>query len=198
MGLGDFADSSTGSGTSSKSRGPEDNVQKEDENPPQAEQVTMDKDEEVNRKSSTVEEKMDEGLDELSPPHISSTSSGRQSSFTMGTKKSEGPGRSGEAACDDAVDGMEEDEDWDSSLPVGSKDVHLMGGKGQKSGVEGNSPRRKSLRHRTRRDKEEEEGMTQEREDSSESSTSHSSEELTPDSRQGLNIGHLHVNSCAL
>lgn len=193
MGLGDFADSSTGSGTSSKSRGPEDDAKEGDENPQQAEQVTMDKDEEVNRKSSTPEEKMDEGLDELSPPHISSSSE-QQSSFTMGTKKSEAPGRSGEAACDDAVDGMENDEDWDFSLPMSSTD----GGKGLKSGVEGNSPRRKTFRHNTERDEEEEEEMTQEREGSTESSTSHSSQELTPDSRQGLNISHLHVNSCAV
>lgn len=195
MGLGDFADSSTGSGTSSKSRSPEDDAKEGDENPPQ---VTMDEDKEVNRKSSTLVEKMDKGLDELSPSHISSTSSERQSSLTTGTKKSEGPGRSGEAAFDDAVDGMEDNEDWDFSLPVDSTDSHPMSGKGPKSAVEGNSARRKSLRHRNRRDEEEDEEMTQEREGSTESSTSHSSQELTPDSRQGLNICHLHVNSSAV
>lgn len=196
MGLGDFADSSTGSGTSSKSRGAEANAKEGVENLPQTEQVTVD--EGINRKSSTQEEKMDEGLAKLSSPQISSTSS------TLETKK-----RSVEAACDAAVDGMENDEDQDFSLPIGSTNSQLMAGKRPRSVVEANPPRRKSLRRRTRtkaaeeaaaaaaaeEEEEEEQMMTQERESSSESSTSHSSQELTPDSRQGLSLSHLHVHS---
>lgn len=193
MGLGDFADSSMGPGTSSKSRGAEDDAKVGDENLPQAEQVTMG--EEVNRKSSTLEEKMDESLDK--PPQISSTSSERQSSSTTETKKSEGPGRSRDAACDDAVDGMGNNEDWDLSLPMRSSDSQLMAGKGPKSGVEANLPRRKSLRLHSRTSREEKE-MPQEIEGSTESSTSHSSQELTLDSRQGLNLCHLHVLLCSL
>lgn len=194
MGLGDFADSSTGSGTSSKSRGPEDDAKEADKNPPQEEHMTMDKDEEENRKGSRPEGKMDKDLVAPSPPRVSSTSSERKPSFTMGLRKRAGPGRCGAAAFDDAVDGMEDDEDWDFPLPVGSTEGNPMGGKRAKSGVGGNSPRGKPVGRRTRRDRdkdedeEEEEEMTQEREGSTESSTSHSSQELTPDSRQGLKI----------
>ncbi|XP_075879607.1 zinc finger MYM-type protein 4-like isoform X2 [Nelusetta ayraudi] len=190
MGLGDFADSSTGSGTSSKSRGPEDDAKEADKNPPQEEHMTMDKDEEENRKGSRPEGKMDKDLVASSPPRVSSTSSERKPSFTMGLRKRAGPGRCGAAAFDDAVDGMEDDEDWDFPLPVGSTEGNPMGGKRAKSGVGGNSPRGKPVGRRTRRDRdkdedeEEEEEMTQEREGSTESSTSHSSQELTPDSRQ--------------
>lgn len=152
--------------------------------------MTMDKDEEENRKGSRPEEKMDQDLVEPSPPRVSSTSSERKPSFTMGLRKRAGPGRSGAAAFDDAVDGMEDDEDWDFPLPVGSTEGNLTGGKRAKSGVGGNSPRGKPVGRRTRRDEdeEEEEEVTQERESSTESSTSHSSQELTPNSRQGLKI----------
>lgn len=198
MGLGDFADSSTGSGTSSKSRGPDDDTKEVDKNPPQEEHMTMGKDKEENRKGSRTEEKMDEELDEMSPPRISSTSSERGPLFTMGLRKRTGPGRSGAAAFDDAVDGMDDDEDWDFPLPVGSTEGNLTGGKRAKSGVGGNSPRGKPFGRRTRRDEdeEEEEEMTQEREGSSESSTSNSSQELTPDSRQGWKI-HM-ISACKL
>lgn len=108
MGLGDFADSSTGSGTSSKSRGPEDDAKEADKNPPQEEHMTMDKDEEENRKGSRPEEKMDEDLVAPSPPRVSSTSSERKPSFTMGLRKRAGPGRSGAAAFDDGSDVCDE------------------------------------------------------------------------------------------
>lgn len=187
MGLGDFADCSTGSGTSSKSRGPEDDAKEADKNLLQEEHSTMGKDEEENRKGSCPEEKMEEDFDEPSPLRVSSTSSEQKSSFAAGSKKGEVPGRGDEAAFDDAVDGMEDDEDWDFSLPVGSTEGNLMGGKKPKSGVVGELPRGKAIGNQTRReeDEEEEEEVTQEKEGSTESSTSHSSQEHTPDSRQG-------------
>ncbi|XP_077394442.1 zinc finger MYM-type protein 4-like isoform X2 [Festucalex cinctus] len=123
MGLGDFADSSQGSNTSSKSGGHEE-TKAVDEISGQEEHQHPDED---SSNSCRQEEKMVEGVEESSSSRIASPVTEQRSSFTMGP--SEGGG-SGEAAFDDALDGLpsfgpeeeeeEEDEDWHFALPTDS------------------------------------------------------------------------------
>uniref|UniRef100_A0A8P4FX73 PiggyBac transposable element-derived protein domain-containing protein n=1 Tax=Dicentrarchus labrax TaxID=13489 RepID=A0A8P4FX73_DICLA len=176
MGLGDFADSSRGSATSSRSGGQDETKEADKTSGPGEDQHI----EEEHSNGSRQEEKMDEGMGEPSFPRISSPSSDRHSSFTMGTNEGGGRGgRSGGAAFDDAVDGLEDDEDWHFALPMGS----LEGvGKGNKKQPEaGNSVTQEDPFAHQPRDEEEE----PEREGSSESAnTSHSSQDHTPDNSQ--------------
>ncbi|XP_072314407.1 zinc finger MYM-type protein 4-like [Eucyclogobius newberryi] len=107
MGLGDFADSSRGSGSSSKSG--------------QDESKVVEKEQQLGEQDSNCsrrEEKMDEDVDESSPP-IAPLSSNPP--FTAGANA-----ESGGAALDNAMDappppGVEEDDDdWDFNFPLKS------------------------------------------------------------------------------
>ncbi|XP_040916228.1 zinc finger MYM-type protein 4 isoform X2 [Toxotes jaculatrix] len=185
MGLGDFADSSRGSATSSRSGG-QDETKGVDETSGQEEHQQV---EEEDSNGSRQEEKMDEGIGESSFPRISSPSSGHHSSFTMRTN--EGGGGSGGAAFDDALDGLpsygpeEDDEDWHFALPVGSlEDVNVGKGnrKRKQAGEENNISRDDPFAGEPRGEEEE-----REREGSiASANTSHSSQDHTPDnSRDG-------------
>lgn len=187
MGLGQFADSSRGSVTSSKS-GEQDEVTRIDkssgqENPQQAEEEEEEEEEESN--GSRQEEKMEEGSGEPPLTRTSPTSSDQHSLFTMRTNDGEGTGRSGGAAFDDALDGMEEDEDWHFALPVGTLDEVCLdeaNGKKRQPGQERSSNQENSFAYHSTEDQEDE----QERERSSESpDTSHSSQAHTPENSQG-------------
>ncbi|XP_028994421.1 zinc finger MYM-type protein 4-like isoform X2 [Betta splendens] len=178
MGLGNFAESSRGSGTSSKSGG-QDETKERDETSEQGviQQVEEDS------SSSRHEEKMDTGAGEAFLPPVSSPASAQQASFTMGTNK----GGGARAVFDDALDGLpsfgpeEDDEDWHFALPLGSLedvDVGKTNRKPSQSGEENSG---------NQCDQEEEE---REKEGSSGSTnTSHSSQEHTPDNSQdgGMN-----------
>lgn len=181
MGLGQFADSSRGSVTSSKS-GEQDEAAREDkssgpENPQPAA-------EEDDSNGSRQEEKMEDETGELALPRPSPTSSEQRSLFTSRTKDGEGTRRSGGAAFDDAVDGMEDDEDWHFALPVGTLDEVLVD--------EANGQKRPAGRERSSNQKNPfayQSTDVQERERSSESpDTSHSSQGHTPDNSQGSNV----------
>ncbi|XP_062253798.1 zinc finger MYM-type protein 4-like isoform X3 [Platichthys flesus] len=193
MGLGDFAESSRGSATSSKSGGQEE-TKAVDETSGQEEQQPV---EEEDSNGSRQEEKMDEGVVESPFPRISSPPSGQPSAFTLRTNEGGGRGKgggvSGGAAFDDALDGLplyepeEEDEDWHFALPMGSLedvDVDKANRKKSKADKGNNSSRGDPFTN-------EPEGG--EKDESTESAnTSHSSQDNTPDnSRDGgpLNEG---------
>ncbi|XP_068436025.1 nucleolin-like, partial [Clinocottus analis] len=156
MGLGNFADSSRGSASSSRSGG-QDETKGVDETSGQGEQQPV---EEEDSNSCSKGEKMDEVIGESSFPCSSSPFSARPSSFTTGTN--EKGGGSGGAACDDALDGLpafgpeeeeveeeeeekeedeeedddneKEDEDWHFALPTGSlKDANMRKAKRKKA-----------------------------------------------------------------
>lgn len=188
MGLGDFADSSRGSATSSRSGGPED-TKGIDKSSGQGEHQQVEEEEDSN--GSRQDEKMDEGMGEPSFPRISSTSSDQHPMFTLGTSEGGGTGRSGGAAFDDALDGMEDDEDWHFAMPMDSLDdaqVSEASSRRSQSGVGDNIAQGNPFAHQAREDddEEEEEEDSQEREGSSESTnTSHSSQDHTPDNSQG-------------
>ncbi|XP_045918869.1 zinc finger MYM-type protein 4 isoform X3 [Micropterus dolomieu] len=186
MGLGDFADSSRGSAISSKSGG-QDETKEVDETSGQGEQQPV---EEEDSNGSRQEDKMDEGMGEPSFPRISSPSSDRETSFTMGTNKG-GGGGSGGAAFDDALDGLpsfgaeEDDEDWHFALPMGTLEnlnVDKANRKGSQPEVGNSVTPGDPFACQPREDEDE-----QEREGSSGSAnTSHSSQDHTPDnSRDG-------------
>ncbi|XP_059209929.1 zinc finger MYM-type protein 4 isoform X2 [Centropristis striata] len=187
MGLGDFADSSRGSASSSRSGG-QDETKGEDETSGQGEQQPV---EEEDSSSSRKEEKMDEGMAESPFPRISSPSSVRHSMFTT-NEGGGGGGGSGAAAFDDALDGLpafgpeeEEDEDWHFALPMGSLDDVNVGKRNREKGqprAGNNVPQGEPFTGQPREEEEE-----QEREASSGSAnTSHSSQDHTPDnSRDG-------------
>ncbi|XP_029982214.1 zinc finger MYM-type protein 4 isoform X4 [Sphaeramia orbicularis] len=186
MGLGDFADSSRGSATSSRS-GPEE-TKGGDETSGQEELRPV---EEQDSNGSRQEEKIDEGAGESSFPRISSPSSEPQSSFTM--KASEGGGGgggSGGAANDNAMDAVpsygteEEEEDWHFALPVGSMEDGDVGKTKRKRSqpCEGNSETQSNPFPSEAREEEEEE-EEREREESS-ANTSHSSQDQTPENSQ--------------
>ncbi|XP_044023735.1 zinc finger MYM-type protein 4-like isoform X3 [Siniperca chuatsi] len=193
MGLGEFADSSRGSATSSKSGG-QDETKEVDETSGQEEHQQV---EEEDSNSSRQEEKMDEGMGEPSFPRISSPSSDRHSSFTMGTNKA-GGGGSGGAAFDDALDGLpsfgpeeEDDEDWHFALPMGTlENLHVGKTNSKRSppGVGNNVTRGNPFACQPREEEEEEEDEEeeeQEREGSNGSAnTSHSSQDHTCDNSQ--------------
>ncbi|XP_068607968.1 zinc finger MYM-type protein 4-like [Brachionichthys hirsutus] len=186
MGLGQFADSSRGSATSSKSSG-QDDAKGTDKVSGQGEHQQVDEDSNGGRR----EEKMEEGMGEPSLPLISSTSSDQHSLFTVETNKrgpGRGTGRSGGGAFDDAVDGLEDDEDWHFALPMGSlEDANICEANRKESqpGAGHKGPLCDSLTCQPR-EEEQEEQEEQEREGSvGSSNTSHSSQEHTPDNSQG-------------
>ncbi|XP_071327127.1 zinc finger MYM-type protein 4-like isoform X2 [Trachinotus anak] len=187
MGLGDFAESSRGSATSSRSGG-QDETKGVDETSGQGEHQQA---EEEDSNGSRQEEKMDEGGAESSFPRISTPSSGQPSSFAVRTNEGGGGGGSGGAAFDNALDGLpmygpeEEDEDWHFALPMGTlEDVDVgKANKKRSQPVEGNNASRGDPFAREPRGGEEE----REREGSvGSANTSHSSQDHTPDnSRDG-------------
>lgn len=184
MGLGPYADSSRGSVTSSKS-GDQDETTGIDKSPGQVN--ALQPEEESN--GSRQEEKMDEGSGEALLPHTSPPSSDQTSLFIMRANEGEGTGRCGGAAFDDAVDGMEDDEDWRFALPSGTLDNARAGdanGKKRQPGLERSSNPENCFDSRSRKDQEDEQEKEQER--SSESpDTSHSSQGHSPDNSQGNN-----------
>ncbi|XP_069029053.1 zinc finger MYM-type protein 4-like isoform X1 [Embiotoca jacksoni] len=203
MGLGNFADSSRGSATSSKSGGPEDEAKgeektpgEEENQPEEEEEEDEEEEEEEDSNGSRQEEKMDEEVAESSLPRVASPPSDQQPSFKMGTGE-EGRGRSGGAAFDDALDGLpssgqeEEDEDWHFALPMGSLEDVDMSKATRKRGQparESKAERAEAFAREPREEEEEDdEEEEQEREGSSASAnTSHSSQDHTPDnSRDG-------------
>lgn len=190
MGLGDFADSSRGSATSSKSG--QDEAKEADETAGQEQQQPI---EEEESNGSRPEEKMDEGVEEPTFPSVASPSSDHHSlssSFKMG-KNETGGGGSGGAAFDDALDGLpsygpeeEDDEDWHFALPMGTLeevDVNKANQKRAQSGQGSSTAPGDAFAPEPREEDEEEE---QEREGSSGSAnTSHSSRDHTPENSQG-------------
>ncbi|XP_067335979.1 zinc finger MYM-type protein 4 isoform X1 [Channa argus] len=191
MGLGDFADSSRGSATSSRSGG-QDETKAADETSGQGVHRQVEEDSNSSRQE---EEKVDEGVGESSFPRISSPSSGRHSSFTMGTNEGGGGGGgSGGAAFDDALDGLppfgaeEDDEDWHFALPMGSLEDVDVGKTNRKrsqteeknNGIQGDPFAREPREEEEEREREESSGSA---------NTSHSSQEHTPDNSrdEGLN-----------
>lgn len=204
MGLGQFADSSRGSVTSSKSGEPDEATRIDkssgQKNPQQAaaeeeEEEEDEEEEEEESNGSRQEEKMEEGTGEPPLPRTSPTSSEQHSLFTMRTNDGEGSGRSGGAAFDDAVDGMEDDEDWHFALPVGTLDevcVDEANGQKRQSGQERSSHQENPFAYQSTEEQEDE----QEREPSSESpDTSHSSQGHTPDNSQGNHFKEF-LNCC--
>ncbi|XP_061650929.1 zinc finger MYM-type protein 4-like isoform X2 [Phyllopteryx taeniolatus] len=189
MGLGDFADSSQGSNTSSKSGGLEE-TKAVDEISGQDEQQQPEED--SSNSSSRQEEKMGERSEEPST-RIASLVTEQCSSFTMGP--SEGGGGSGEAAFDDALDGLpsfgpeeEDDEDWHFALPpetlqdVDCEKVKCKNNQSRKELIkiqEGPSP----LEPREEVEEEREREAT-----SGSANTSHSSKDNTPESSQDARI----------
>ncbi|KAM8914597.1 zinc finger MYM-type protein 4-like [Spinachia spinachia] len=146
MGLGDFADSSRGSASSSQSGG-RDEAKGGDEILGQAECQPV---EEEDSNSSSKEEKVDKGAGESSLPCAFSPSTVQPSLFSVGTKER---GGGGEAACDDALDGLpafgpeveekdeveeeEDDEDWQIALPIDSLEDAKVGNAKRKAAQEG-------------------------------------------------------------
>ncbi|XP_019731663.1 zinc finger MYM-type protein 4-like isoform X2 [Hippocampus comes] len=185
MGLGDFADSSQGSNTSSKSGGLEGTKAADEISGLEAPHHP---DEDSSNSSSRQQEKIGEGVEESSSPRIASPVTDQRSSFTMGP--SEGGG-SGEAAFDDALDGLpsfgpeeeeEEDEDWHFALPAET----LQDDDCDKSKCKSNQLREKHNKiqeDRSPLEPREEVEEEQEREVTScSANTSHSSKDNTPES----------------
>ncbi|XP_061751745.1 zinc finger MYM-type protein 4 isoform X1 [Nerophis ophidion] len=172
MGLGDFADSSRGSNTSSKSGGQEeakavDEVSRQEEQPPE---------QDSSNSSSRQDEKMNE----------------QRSPFTI--QPSEGGG-SGEAAFDDALDGLpsfgpeeeeeEEEEDWHFSLPTETLedvDNNKAKLKNNETREESNQVQEDSSPPKPRKEALEKEAT------SSSANTSHSSKDNTPESSRDAGV----------
>ena len=184
MGLGDFAESSRGSATSSKS-GSQNEAKMLDETSGQGENQLIEEDSNCSRQ----EEKTDDGEGESSFPRLTSSSSDQHSSFNMGTSE-RGGGGSGEAAFDDALDGLpsygpeEDDEDWHFALPMGTLedvDVDKANAKVGQHRRENNSFQGDPFSKPGGEENEE-----QEREESRGSAnTSHSSQDNTPENSRG-------------
>lgn len=184
MGLGEFADSSRGSVSSSKSGGQPESKGL-DETLEQGESQPLEED----SNSSRQEKKTDEGTGETSFPPLTSSSSEKLSSFNM-VRSERGGGGSGGAAFDDALDGLpsygpeeEDEEDWHYALPMGSlEDVDV--GKASKIsqlGQENSASQSNPFDQKPEAEEEE-----QENEGSTESAnTSHSSQDNTPEHDKG-------------
>lgn len=183
MGLGPYADSSRDSVTSSKS-GDQEEATGIDKSPGQVNPLQP----EDESNGSRQEEKMEEGSGEELIPHTSPPSSDQPSLFIMRANDGEGTGRCGGAAFDDAVDGMEDDEDWHFALPsgtLGDARADDANGKKRPPGLERSSNPENCFASHSRKDQEDE----QEKERSSESpDTSHSSQGHSPDNSQGNNV----------
>lgn len=181
MGLGDFAESSMGSATSSKSDS-QNEAKMLDETSEQGENQLIEEDSNCSRQ----EQKTDEGEGESGFPRLTSSSSDQHSSFNMGTSE-----RGGEAAFDDALDGLpsyrpeEEDEDWHFALPMDTLedvDVDKANAKVKKLGQDNISFQVDPLSSKPGWEEKE----AQEREESGGSAnTSHSSQDNTPDISRG-------------
>ncbi|KAM3833892.1 LOW QUALITY PROTEIN: zinc finger MYM-type protein 4-like [Diretmus argenteus] len=191
MGLGDFADNSRGSATSSRSSSQEETKGVE-ENSGQREQQKAG---EEDSNGSGREEKMDEGTGQSSFPPLASPSSDGHSPSGGG---GEG-GRSGGAAFDDVLDGVpvygaeeeeeeeEEDEDWHFALPMDTlEDTDVDKTNRKSSRPDGNAgtqddPFVKELRMEEREKEGEGEGSS-----TVSAKTSHSSQDHSPEnSRDG-------------
>ncbi|KAM7404035.1 hypothetical protein PAMA_004449 [Pampus argenteus] len=187
MGLGDFADSSRGSATSSRS-GDQEETKEVDEASGQEERQPV---EEEDSNGSRQEEKMDKAVEEAPFPHSASPSTDRHSSFTMGTKEGGGGGGgSGGAAFDDALDGLpvygpeEDDEDWHFALPMGTLedvDVNKTNRKAKQQGPGVNKTEGDSFAQEPREEEEEEEEDREREGSSGSANTSHSSQDHTPE-----------------
>ncbi|XP_077432558.1 zinc finger MYM-type protein 4-like isoform X2 [Vanacampus margaritifer] len=187
MGLGDFADSSQGSNTSSKSGGQEE-TKAIDEISAQEEHQHPDED---SSNSSRQEEKLVEGVEESSSPRIASPVTDQRSSFTMGPTEG---GGSGEAAFDDALDGLpsfgpeeeEEDEDWHFALSTDSPqdgDCNKAKCKNDPSRGKHNNIDEEPSPLESREEVEVEREAT-----SGSANTSHSSKDNTPESSQDAGL----------
>ncbi|XP_034531021.1 zinc finger MYM-type protein 4-like isoform X2 [Notolabrus celidotus] len=180
MGLGEFADSSGGSASSSRSGG-QDETKGEDETS-QAEEHQQVEEEDSN--GSRQGEKTKETSGESSFPRISTPS--------IRTNEG-GGGGSGGAALDNAVDGLpsfepdEEDEDWHFSLPTDSQDEANSAKANRKERQTRSTKKESGDNLFTPPPREEEEEGEQDREGSSGSAnTSHSSQDPTDEnSRDG-------------
>ncbi|XP_040055245.2 zinc finger MYM-type protein 4-like isoform X2 [Gasterosteus aculeatus] len=178
MGLGDFADSSSGSASSSQ-----DEAKGGDETSGQGECQPV---EEEDTNDSSKEEKMDEGAGESSLPRTSSPSTVRPSSFSVGTTERGGVGG---AACDDALDGLpvfgpEED---DEVLPIDSLEDANVGKKAAQQDAASNAtPGEPSVGHpieeaEVEEEVEEEEEQQERGGSTGSANTSHSSKDHTLD-----------------
>nr|XP_061798656.1 zinc finger MYM-type protein 4-like [Nerophis lumbriciformis] len=184
MGLGDFADSSRGSNTSSKSEGPQ--------GTPAVERLSGQEEQQEgdnsNSSGSRQEQNIGKGVEESSYPRIVSPANDQRSPFTIEPSG----GGTGEAAFDDALDGLpsfgpeeeDEDEDWHFALPDETlQDVDYDKLKGKK-----NQPREgldkiqgdPSLGPREVEDEQEKDAT------SGSANTSHSSKDNTPESSQDV------------
>ncbi|CAJ1074037.1 zinc finger MYM-type protein 4-like isoform X2 [Xyrichtys novacula] len=174
MGLGEFADSSRGSASSSRSGGQDEGKGVDDTSGAGEPQQGEGED----SSSSRQEEKMKDRAEEPSFPRISTR--------TLRTNDG-GGGESGGAALDNALDGLpsfepdEEDENWHFSLPVDSLDEAKAGKANRKESQTG-SMNNESLENPFAQQPQEEEEGEQDREESSGSAnTSHSSQDPTPE-----------------
>ncbi|XP_054652059.1 zinc finger MYM-type protein 4-like isoform X1 [Dunckerocampus dactyliophorus] len=173
MGLGDFADSSRGSNTSSRSGGQEETKAVDEVPGPEEQQPEQDS----SNSSSRQDAKMND----------------QHSSFTM--QPSEGGG-SGEAAFDDALDGLasfgpeeeeeeDDEEDWHFSLPAGTlEDVD-----NDKAKCKNNQEREEN--NQIQENPSPPEPRVEERETeatSSSANTSHSSKDNTPESSRDAGV----------
>lgn len=172
MGLGEFADSSRGSVSSSKSSDPIE--QKElDETSGHGESQPMEEDSSCRKQEEKVKEEAGD--------------SDKHSSLQMMTSK-RGSGGSGGAASDDALDGLpafepEEDENWHYALPLGTAGDAAKANSKTSQCTQDNTSTKKDCF--PRKPGEDEEGE-QEREASQVSAnTSHSSQDNTPDNSRG-------------
>ncbi|XP_077587739.1 zinc finger MYM-type protein 4-like isoform X2 [Stigmatopora nigra] len=192
MGLGNFADSSQCSNSSSKSDGPQ-GTPAGGRVSGQEEQLEEDN---SNSSGSRHEEKIVEAVEESLFPCIASAAKDQRSTFTMGPSG----GGTGEAAFDNALDGLpsfgpdedeedeeEEDEDWNFAIPAESmQDGDYVKVKGK------NSHSRKKLDKMQEQSSPLEPSVVEEqlqREATSGSAnTSHSSKDNTPESCQDVGI----------
>lgn len=190
MGLGEFADSSRGSATSSRSSGQEE-TKGADENSGQEQHQPAG---EEDSNGSRQEEKMDEGAAPSSSfPRIASPSPSpdRRSPFTVGTGGGAG-GASGGAAFDDALDGLplygaeDEEEDWHFALPMGTlEDVDVDKTTRKNSNPEeGNAENPDDTFASEPREEECEKEAEREGSNGS-ANTSHSSKDPSPENSQG-------------
>lgn len=188
MGLGDFADSSRGSAASSRSGGQEETKGEEKSSDQAAPQEV-----EENSSIGRPEEKADEETGEPSLPHVSPPSPAKLSPLTVGAKQDEeegggaagpggeaGPGPIGGAASDDAMDGLEEDEDWHFALPM-SLEEEEASKKTTESGEENVSTQDSSSAEQAKKTEEE----LDKDESNASTSTCHSSQDNTPENSRG-------------
>lgn len=208
MGLGNFADSSRGSATSSKSGG-QDEPKGVDQTSGQEEQQPIEEEEleeegEDDSSCSRKDEKMDKEEVDSSHPRIASPSPDPQPSFNMGTSKGGRVG-SGAPVFDDALDGLpsfvqeEDDEDWHFALPLGTiedADVDKAGRKSSKKNSE--AQRDASASEPKGGEEEEEEEQEEEQEERAGSTGSANTSHSSQDNSRGNHSAHKTVFSLSL